>query len=782
MMRDSNHRLLLPAACCLWLAINDYGQHGAWSLDQAVRRVVGPRFWPFGISAFRDELRCGTSGMQLPKPVAVSRRLCLVTAVCVFFSAGFSKMTQGQESWSIAWANGETLGFKMRARPTGAGDVGTLPKLLTPLLHEKGLIPPLAASSLAMEVLAPLALLPWPWPRRLLALSWAAFHVGVLVTMYNVNYMPSAIVYLTLVLDWGAEDVRYQAASNEDDATIVCRWGAAEDGLSKGVLKCILTFLLCFAGLVEAAHVLMLVCDFVPAEQWLTRVLYSPLFGKSLGRQTLTLEVVFVLATAMLIFMTTAVGLWRGGSCFNLNRPVGQNSANRHTRHQAKQLCSRWIHATVLATLGVAFVLLSAHTTVNHEENWPLSSVPMFSQVRNSSWKFSCIQPGSEMEQLTRERHNFIMSSKSWFRLQAVYWRNSTFDSGASRLFFETMDLTTKLHARKVQNSIPALRDELLAESSRLALFGGTQPLFRNMSATVLRTPFRRKRAPNGLAERLHVAGMDALKRVYLIGERTIDPKQQFAGSDGRMNTFSTFLNHVGEWFGPPLLLWAVPSGPCSEATNAESWTKICNSMSENDRTLARLNGRHRQFLGFQVVSPVCSTSGPGEDSELSVLAAKIVDEDGHFSASPPCHLVTLSQTPQPDFIDNRHVQRYTKWLGSNEPLHAWCQLLLSPERMNSELQSKNRPREQSKRAGSSGQALQCPFVDGDKIGRQHIAVMWPARGSCSEYCSSLYGSCVSACDTRGSCNCDERPMRPEHCMRRWGTKVCVCNHVGVAE
>ena len=106
---------------------------------------------------------------------------------------------------------------------------------------------------------------------------------------------------------------------------------------------------------------------------------------------------------------------------------------------------------------------------------------------------------------------------------------------------------------------------------------------------------------------------MDALKRVYLIGERTIDPKQQFAGSDGRMNTFSTFLNHVGEWFGPPLLLWAVPSGPCSEATNAESWTKICNSMSENDRTLARLNGRHRQFLGFQVVSPVCSTSGPGE-------------------------------------------------------------------------------------------------------------------------------------------------------------------------
>lgn len=186
MMRDSNHRLLLPAACCLWLAINDYGQHGAWSFDHAVRRVIGPRLWPFGHSTFRDKLRGGTSSAEatLPKPIAVSRRLCLVTAVCVFFSAGFSKMTQGHESWSLAWASGETLGLKMRAGPAGDGESNTLPKLLTPLLRENGLIPALAASSLAVEVLAPLALGPWVWPRRVLSMAWAAFHVGVLLTMY----------------------------------------------------------------------------------------------------------------------------------------------------------------------------------------------------------------------------------------------------------------------------------------------------------------------------------------------------------------------------------------------------------------------------------------------------------------------------------------------------------------------------------------------------------------------------------------------------------------------
>lgn len=429
---------------------------------------------------------------------------------------------------------------------------------------------------------------------------------------------------------------------------------------------------------------LAMACDFGPAEQWLNRVLYLPLFGKVLSRQTLTtLEVIATVGGAMLVFVSAAVGLCCAGLCFNLKRSGRGSSSRRTTRHQTSEQSSgfRWMHASALAALGIAFVLLSAHTTVNHEENWPLSSVPMFSQIRNSSWKFSCIQPGPEMLQLTRERHNFIMSSKSWFRLQAVYYRRRTSrtdrshdeanGSGVSRrFFFETMDLNAKHHRTlEDQNSIPALREELLAESSQLTLFGGTKPLFRNLSAAVRRVPFRRKRvgtilaiapknktknlqrmracalalfdqqafpnatssateqAPNGLAERLHVAGMDALKSVYSPATGTIDPTQQFDSSEdgGGIDAFATFLNHVREWFGPPLLLWAAPEGPCSDdpVGKAESWANVCDSIRENDRALARRLGgerHHRQFLGFQIVSPVCHPSG-GSNEEARGLA-----------------------------------------------------------------------------------------------------------------------------------------------------------------
>ena len=39
-----------------------------------------------------------------------------------------------------------------------------------------------------------------------LALAWSGFHAGVLLAMPNVNYVPSAIVYLTLLVPWATAE------------------------------------------------------------------------------------------------------------------------------------------------------------------------------------------------------------------------------------------------------------------------------------------------------------------------------------------------------------------------------------------------------------------------------------------------------------------------------------------------------------------------------------------------------------------------------------------------
>ena len=208
MLRDSNHRLLVPSLCCLWLAINDYGQHAAWSLDKAIRRCVGPYLWPFGRGSLRE-----TNGYR---PVAASRMLCVATAATVFFSAGWSKVTQGHPpfEFSLDWALGDSLLVKLQGGEPGGRNAGLLSQLLKPLAREYGLVMILAASSLVMELSAPVAMCS-NWARRILAVTWAGFHFGVLLLMYNVNYVPSMIVYLVLVIDWQGEDSLYQSSSRQ---------------------------------------------------------------------------------------------------------------------------------------------------------------------------------------------------------------------------------------------------------------------------------------------------------------------------------------------------------------------------------------------------------------------------------------------------------------------------------------------------------------------------------------------------------------------------------------
>ena len=58
--------------------------------------------------------------------------------------------------------------------------------------------------TLIVECGAPLALLATPKIRNLLCIAWALFHVNIFVAMPNVNYLPSAAVYLTLLVDWGS--------------------------------------------------------------------------------------------------------------------------------------------------------------------------------------------------------------------------------------------------------------------------------------------------------------------------------------------------------------------------------------------------------------------------------------------------------------------------------------------------------------------------------------------------------------------------------------------------
>ena len=126
------------------------------------------------------------------------RRLLLVLTVAIFASAGYMKLCNGPDC-SMEWASGASLRWSLaKQNPVESG------LYMRELLRDSTLLARLASiSTLIVECGAPLALLATPKIRNILCWAWAVFHVNIFVAMPNVNYLPSAVVYTTLLVDWG---------------------------------------------------------------------------------------------------------------------------------------------------------------------------------------------------------------------------------------------------------------------------------------------------------------------------------------------------------------------------------------------------------------------------------------------------------------------------------------------------------------------------------------------------------------------------------------------------
>ena len=165
---DSNHRFLLVGVCCAALALDD--------------------------------------------PIAPSeavRELCASAAACIFGAAGISKLTgAGAGRPSLQWAYGGSLRWMLLKNGAMLLQNGKKVAWMDWLLARPTIVHALGAGSLLLEVaslalLAPPTLLPQRSHEALLVLlcaGWAAFHVGILLTMPNVNYLPSVIMYSTLLV------------------------------------------------------------------------------------------------------------------------------------------------------------------------------------------------------------------------------------------------------------------------------------------------------------------------------------------------------------------------------------------------------------------------------------------------------------------------------------------------------------------------------------------------------------------------------------------------------
>jgi len=172
--RDTNHRWQLPALCCLAMALDD---------------------------------------SSCPSPEV--REICVSAAGAMFAAAGWSKLTMSTGYPSLKWATGETLGYHLRGHSSA---VATL------LSSHQTLLASAAAGTLATELLGVLVVfLPATAARRwlvsMLAIAWAGFHVGVLLAMPNVSYLPSVLVHLLLLLPWAAPSPTAATASTSTSST-----------------------------------------------------------------------------------------------------------------------------------------------------------------------------------------------------------------------------------------------------------------------------------------------------------------------------------------------------------------------------------------------------------------------------------------------------------------------------------------------------------------------------------------------------------------------------------
>lgn len=137
-----------------------------------------------GLSPAADALQARSSS-EAQTPAAHVRygwpvRLLAIVTVVTYCLAGVAKLRAG----GLAWVDGSTLANHIAYSATRQELLGEpRPPLASLAVRQTWLIQPMAVSSLAVELLAPLALL-GGWFRRLWVPAAIVFHLGTLTTMF----------------------------------------------------------------------------------------------------------------------------------------------------------------------------------------------------------------------------------------------------------------------------------------------------------------------------------------------------------------------------------------------------------------------------------------------------------------------------------------------------------------------------------------------------------------------------------------------------------------------
>jgi len=174
----TGHVWHLPMMACLILGC--LNQPDRYSLDAVLRRRWA--WWPFRPAA--------TAGARS----GYARKLVLLCAVLVLFSAGVSKVAEA--GWH--WADGAALTFYLEEFAAPKGSIGQAMHGF--ILAHPETIRWLSGWTLALELGAPLMLL-YPRSRNLFLLQAMVFHLGIYLLM-TPRYFPQMAVY-TLLIRWG---------------------------------------------------------------------------------------------------------------------------------------------------------------------------------------------------------------------------------------------------------------------------------------------------------------------------------------------------------------------------------------------------------------------------------------------------------------------------------------------------------------------------------------------------------------------------------------------------
>ena len=176
------YRISGPAFALCTLAWATY--HSSWGQMLHFEHLLTLHLLVLGFSPAVDALSVDARRRSSPAPIRSVRygwpvRLLAIITVVTYALAGLAKIRVS--GW--AWVDGTTLANHIAHATTRLDLLGEpRPPLATTVISQQWLIQPMALASLAIEVLAPLAL--FRRFRRLWVVGVVLFHVGTLATMF----------------------------------------------------------------------------------------------------------------------------------------------------------------------------------------------------------------------------------------------------------------------------------------------------------------------------------------------------------------------------------------------------------------------------------------------------------------------------------------------------------------------------------------------------------------------------------------------------------------------